>query len=194
MASRWTSGNPACERGMLCGLRWLGRSRSRENLGAFTAMWSRQAMLYPDALRRHTGRTEAGGDGAVRSPGHRPGDSLCYIFLRSNESPYVNATLFFNGLRFCGIVGSRQLKCGLLRSRSRSGHRIVIRVSLLHELRRRPNRWIFSVLIILLVEQNARRALAASQRAYVLEQGRIAFSGSNRDARRPRVIAHYLGV
>jgi hypothetical protein len=150
--------------------------------------------VVPRCFATPHGRTEAGGDGAVRSPGHRPGDSLCYVVLRSNESPYVNATLFFNGLRFCGIVGSRQLKCGLLRSRSRSGHRIVIRVSLLHELRRRPNRWIFSVLIILLVEQNARRALAASQRAYVLEQGRIAFSGSNRDARRPRVIAHYLGV
>jgi hypothetical protein len=127
---------------------------------------------------------------AVTAPfGRRDTDQeIAYatLFLRSNESPYVNArTLFFNGLRFCGIVGSRQLKCGPLRSRSRSGHRIVIRVSLLHELRRRPNRWIFSVLIILLVEQNARRALAASQRAYVLEQGRIAFSGSNRDARRP---------
>jgi branched-chain amino acid transport system ATP-binding protein len=50
-------------------------------------------------------------------------------------------------------------------------------------------------LTILLVEQNARRALAASQRAYVLEQGRIAFSGSSAEMRDdPRVIEHYLGT
>jgi branched-chain amino acid transport system ATP-binding protein len=50
-------------------------------------------------------------------------------------------------------------------------------------------------LTILLVEQNARRALAATQRTYVLEQGRIAFSGPSVEmGDDPRVIEHYLGV
>jgi len=50
-------------------------------------------------------------------------------------------------------------------------------------------------LTILLVEQNARRALAASQYAYVLEQGRIVDQGpSTRLADDPDIIAHYLGT
>jgi len=50
-------------------------------------------------------------------------------------------------------------------------------------------------LTILLVEQNARRALAASQFAYVLEQGRIVDQGpSGRLADDPNIIAHYLGT
>jgi branched-chain amino acid transport system ATP-binding protein len=50
-------------------------------------------------------------------------------------------------------------------------------------------------LTILLVEQNARRALAASQYAYVLEQGRIVDEGvSERLASDPKIIAHYLGT
>jgi branched-chain amino acid transport system ATP-binding protein len=49
-------------------------------------------------------------------------------------------------------------------------------------------------LTILLVEQNARRALAITQHAYVLEQGRIVQSGRSADlADDPGVIAHYLG-
>ncbi|MBM3521661.1 MAG: ABC transporter ATP-binding protein [Alphaproteobacteria bacterium] len=49
-------------------------------------------------------------------------------------------------------------------------------------------------LTILLVEQNARQALAVSHHAYVLEQGHIAHSGpSEALARDPAVIAHYLG-
>jgi branched-chain amino acid transport system ATP-binding protein len=49
-------------------------------------------------------------------------------------------------------------------------------------------------LTILLVEQNARLALRASDRAYVLEQGRIVQSGRSADlARDPAVIASYLG-
>jgi len=47
---------------------------------------------------------------------------------------------------------------------------------------------------ILLVEQNARQALNASARAYVLEQGRIVAEGPSAAlARDPAVIAHYLG-
>ncbi|GIX14890.1 MAG: ABC transporter ATP-binding protein [Paracoccaceae bacterium] len=49
-------------------------------------------------------------------------------------------------------------------------------------------------LTILLVEQNARQALAASDRALVLEQGRIVHHGPSAElARDPDVIAHYLG-
>jgi branched-chain amino acid transport system ATP-binding protein len=47
---------------------------------------------------------------------------------------------------------------------------------------------------ILLVEQNARRALAATQRAYVLDRGNIVLSGASEVlAADPQVIAHYLG-
>jgi branched-chain amino acid transport system ATP-binding protein len=50
-------------------------------------------------------------------------------------------------------------------------------------------------LTILLVEQNARAALAIADRAYVLETGRIALSGSASDiSRDPRVREAYLGV
>jgi branched-chain amino acid transport system ATP-binding protein len=49
-------------------------------------------------------------------------------------------------------------------------------------------------LTILVVEQNARRALSATQRAYVLEQGRIVLNGPSAQlADDPQVIAHYLG-
>ena len=49
-------------------------------------------------------------------------------------------------------------------------------------------------LAILLVEQNARQALAMTHHAYVLEQGRIVHSGPSRDlAQDPLIIAHYLG-
>ena len=52
-----------------------------------------------------------------------------------------------------------------------------------------------SGLTILLVEQNARAALAIADRAYVLETGRIALSGSASDIRNdPRVREAYLGV
>ncbi|HXA94779.1 MAG TPA: ABC transporter ATP-binding protein [Candidatus Dormibacteraeota bacterium] len=48
---------------------------------------------------------------------------------------------------------------------------------------------------ILLVEQNARRALALASRAYVLETGRVVVSGAARDlAADPRIRAAYLGV
>jgi branched-chain amino acid transport system ATP-binding protein len=47
---------------------------------------------------------------------------------------------------------------------------------------------------VLLVEQNARRALAISDYAYVLESGLVALEGPAVDlARDPRVIAAYLG-
>ena len=47
---------------------------------------------------------------------------------------------------------------------------------------------------ILLVEQNARIALRAAARAYVLEVGEIAVSGSGRDlARNESVRRSYLG-
>jgi branched-chain amino acid transport system ATP-binding protein len=47
---------------------------------------------------------------------------------------------------------------------------------------------------LLLVEQNARKALAVSDHAYVLERGSIAVSGPAADlARDPRVQAAYLG-
>ena len=49
-------------------------------------------------------------------------------------------------------------------------------------------------LTILLVEQNARRALASTQRAYVLDRGNIVLEGdSGTLASDPQVIAHYLG-
>ena len=49
-------------------------------------------------------------------------------------------------------------------------------------------------LTIVLVEQNARRALSATQRAYVLERGLIAQQGpSDELLRDPAVIEHYLG-
>ncbi len=48
---------------------------------------------------------------------------------------------------------------------------------------------------ILLVEQNAQIALSISQRAYVLETGRIVLSGTAREiAENPQVKAAYLGV
>jgi branched-chain amino acid transport system ATP-binding protein len=49
-------------------------------------------------------------------------------------------------------------------------------------------------LTILLVEQNAKRALEVTRRAYVIEHGRIAYQGAS-DALMsdPRVVAHYLG-
>jgi branched-chain amino acid transport system ATP-binding protein len=48
---------------------------------------------------------------------------------------------------------------------------------------------------ILLVEQNAQMALSVSNRAYVLETGRIVLSGSAKEiAENPKVKAAYLGV
>lgn len=48
---------------------------------------------------------------------------------------------------------------------------------------------------ILLVEQNAREALQVSHRGYVLETGRIRFSGAGADLLQdPRVVDAYLGV
>ena len=47
---------------------------------------------------------------------------------------------------------------------------------------------------ILLVEQNAKRALAFSDRGYVLDQGRNAYQGNGEDLLNdPRVIDLYLG-
>jgi len=49
-------------------------------------------------------------------------------------------------------------------------------------------------LTVLLVEQNARKALQVSDRAYVLELGRIATAGRSADlARDPAVVRSYLG-
>jgi branched-chain amino acid transport system ATP-binding protein len=49
-------------------------------------------------------------------------------------------------------------------------------------------------LTVLLVEQNARIALASTQQAYVLEVGRVAMSGSSEDLSRDEgVRASYLG-
>lgn len=49
-------------------------------------------------------------------------------------------------------------------------------------------------LAILIVEQNARQALAMTNHAYVLEQGRIVHSGpSIKVAQETSIIAHYLG-
>lgn len=48
---------------------------------------------------------------------------------------------------------------------------------------------------ILLIEQNANMALAISDRAYVLETGRIRMSGDAKElARDPRVKKAYLGL
>ncbi|MDO8773616.1 MAG: ABC transporter ATP-binding protein [Burkholderiaceae bacterium] len=48
---------------------------------------------------------------------------------------------------------------------------------------------------ILLVEQNARAALAVADRAYVLEMGSVALSGDASElARDPRIIETYLGI
>ena len=48
---------------------------------------------------------------------------------------------------------------------------------------------------ILLVEQNARKALKAASRAYILELGRIVVSGNSTElAQDPRVQAAYLGT
>jgi branched-chain amino acid transport system ATP-binding protein len=48
---------------------------------------------------------------------------------------------------------------------------------------------------VLLVEQNARQALALADRAYVLEQGRISLQGSGQALLAdPAVIRVYLGV
>lgn len=50
-------------------------------------------------------------------------------------------------------------------------------------------------LTILLVEQNARRALAATDYTYVLEQGEVVMHGESADlVSDPAIIAHYLGV
>ena len=47
---------------------------------------------------------------------------------------------------------------------------------------------------ILLVEQNAKRALAFSDRGYVLDQGRNAYQGKGEELLNdPRVIGLYLG-
>ncbi len=49
-------------------------------------------------------------------------------------------------------------------------------------------------LTIVLVEQNARRALAATQRTYVLDRGSIVLQGESKTlAADEQVIAHYLG-
>lgn len=49
-------------------------------------------------------------------------------------------------------------------------------------------------LTILLVEQNARQALLATDRAYVIEQGRVVHEGRSDDlAADPAIVAHYLG-
>lgn len=50
-------------------------------------------------------------------------------------------------------------------------------------------------LTILLVEQNAHRALDATSRAYVLDRGQITHQGASRDiANNPAIIESYLGV
>jgi len=47
---------------------------------------------------------------------------------------------------------------------------------------------------ILLVEQNAKKALEVTQRSYVIEQGKIVHSGdSSTLASDPMIVAHYLG-
>ncbi len=49
-------------------------------------------------------------------------------------------------------------------------------------------------LTILLVEQNARQALLATDRAYVIEQSRVVHEGRSDDlATDPAIVAHYLG-
>jgi branched-chain amino acid transport system ATP-binding protein len=48
---------------------------------------------------------------------------------------------------------------------------------------------------IVLVEQNARRALALADRAYVMERGRITLSGSGAELLTdPEITAAYLGA
>jgi branched-chain amino acid transport system ATP-binding protein len=48
---------------------------------------------------------------------------------------------------------------------------------------------------ILLVEQNARQALDVVRRCYVLEVGRVAFTGTPAELRRhPALTAAYLGI
>jgi len=48
---------------------------------------------------------------------------------------------------------------------------------------------------ILLVEQNARAALAVADRAYVLEMGSVALNGKSAElASDPRIIETYLGI
>ena len=49
-------------------------------------------------------------------------------------------------------------------------------------------------LTILLIEQNAKQALAVTSRAYVIEQGRVVHSGTSSElANDPEIEAHYLG-
>lgn len=51
-----------------------------------------------------------------------------------------------------------------------------------------------SGMTILLVEQNARKALELASRAYVLDQGKIVFDGDSKSlAEDPKIVAHYLG-
>lgn len=48
---------------------------------------------------------------------------------------------------------------------------------------------------VILVEQNAAKALAASDRVYVMESGKIAVSGDSRDLLKdPKIRAAYLGI
>jgi branched-chain amino acid transport system ATP-binding protein len=48
---------------------------------------------------------------------------------------------------------------------------------------------------ILLIEQNAHLALELSDRAYILDQGRIVHSGASKNlAEDDSVVSHYLGV
>ena len=55
--------------------------------------------------------------------------------------------------------------------------------------------WHREGMAVLLVEQNARQALALAQRAYVLEQGAVTVSGpANELASNPRVQQAYLGA
>ncbi len=49
-------------------------------------------------------------------------------------------------------------------------------------------------LTILLIEQNAKQALAVTDRAYVIEQGRVVYSGTSSElSHNPEIEAHYLG-
>jgi branched-chain amino acid transport system ATP-binding protein len=49
-------------------------------------------------------------------------------------------------------------------------------------------------LTILLVEQNARQALLATDRAYVIERGCVVHEGLSADlAADPAIVSHYLG-
>lgn len=49
-------------------------------------------------------------------------------------------------------------------------------------------------LTILLIEQNAMQALAVTNRAYVIEQGRVVHAGASSElAHDPEIVAHYLG-